>query len=488
MDYRDGSLSSYPTSADDFEIVWPFGQDRILGTGAGRDDLEQAVHFNKLADGALNLEKAIQNRVAGHVRTYENRAAGGTLSTPSTLLLSTAFYTLPVSGTGLPWYEFTLDIPSQFGANPLYNWRFSITPTVYLSTGQAASSVRGVGQLADYEMSFVEPLNTYPHLCTMIMPVTGQATKYKLCIKALALSDQATSLSSNTFSDFQSVNARAMESQNLGPGWIQYGDDNAAAIAAYSNTDTAPGSLLALSSQGTILGASTRSVQGNYGVMYPAVFPATADHEIRFRPYKFFLAASETSGVSNRVGFYVRGSGNEVSPSFYCLTIGEQTTLAGSLPGTGFLYRVRNYDAFDTDVEYTSGILSTVTTSASFLGSCPLHFQSEPGSGNVLYSLRATGDVIDVRESVNNGSSWTTLLTFTDSSAQKLTSGVMGAVVFPLMCRGDLLNRTPTNSRITYFDRISGIVNSTGVLANFKVRTLFCLQGAPNGVGETESV
>lgn len=488
MPYRDGSLSSFPTSLDNFDITWPFGQDRINGTGAGRDDLEQAEHFNHLFDGALQTEKYIQNRVAGSIKAYGTRTEGGALSPTGALQMSVALYTLPVTGTGSPWYEYTLDIPTQFGSNPMYNWRFSIVPSVYLSTGQTASSIQGVATNTELRYSYLGALNSMPQLITMVMPATGQPTKYKLCIKPLALGENTLSLSGKSFSDFQSADARESATQNLGPGWITAGDDNAMAVAHYDLVSNSPGSLLALSSQGSILGGTmAQSTVGNAGIGVPATIPSTADHEVRFRPFEYSNAQRETSGVLNRVGFFVRWNGDSETPSFYCLTIGEQTMPTTGIPGTGFLYRVRNFDTFSTDVEYTAGILSSVTSSASLLGSMPIHWYSESGYTDVLYSLDATGDVIRVRESTNNGGSWTTKLSITDSSAQKLTSGRAGCVAFPLK-RTDLLGKNNRNSRISAFDRISILVNSTEVISNFMVRTLFCLQGVPNTAAETESV
>lgn len=116
MLYRDGSLSSFPSSVDTFTILNPL-------------DLELANHFNKLFDSCIKLEEYLFGRVGNKIQSVYGKLQGGTTIPASATLTSYYETTQDVPTTGL---EFTVPIPAEFGTDPLLDPRFGVMWSVEL--------------------------------------------------------------------------------------------------------------------------------------------------------------------------------------------------------------------------------------------------------------------------------------------------------------------------------------------------------------------
>ena len=382
MAWRDGSLSSFPGSADQFVIKRPFQQ--------GANDREAASHFNHYLDACYNIEIFAQNRLGGGLLSYTSIVSSGFAFSGSGLSLSTTVITTGLSATGLV-FSIPLTIPAWFGTNPFFDSTFAPAYTTYLNPTVTGDPLRGVaaGAIPD---SYLNSLLAQPQAYTMIQPTGGR--NFNLVVKLLAPMNYGVDFSGQLYDGFD----RNASNYQFGDNWIVNAGAGPVFADAYQAGSMANGFLR--------LKPLYSSGPAAAGIMRVAntVLPATTtDQEVEFE-----LVARSGALTQRRCGPMVRFQGSAASGSFYGLALNVNYTSAQASLIKVIGADLTTADRVNSNTWYTSigsivnlGSLFTVRTSA---------VQGSP----VSYRLTANGTSITVSEKIGAGS-WSVIASAIDS-------------------------------------------------------------------------
>lgn len=471
---RDGSLSTYPVSLDQLAIKWPIGNDRINGQASStRNDLERAVHWNHMFDACLNLEKYMQKVSAGGgIITYT--ATGGVLQGQN-IILTYESRTLPASGSQTEW-TYTLTTPDIFGDTPFNDWRFNISPCIYVDVlpAQYLRPVRGLqGAFSDYDYR-PELLSVYqPHV--LVEPVSGRV--FKLKVKTHQMHSR-----SQLIGELLETGQRPTTTDQLGASWLRSGSYPAMGIGNTSFTVGAPGNLFYLSSEGEYGNPNSNTWQENWGLAFPSTMGTSQDQQVIFSPYTWKGDGVDTGDYMQRACLVLRFSGDWGNTAgnlnFYAVVIGDETMGALNRPTTGRLMKFVNNYMFDINVYDSFALTAAVAnSSASSLGTFPLKLSLNHNLPNLRYRFRAQGTTLTVDEA-EDGQNYTNLLSVTDSSH---SSGTVGVLSLPMRGTGS----GEKCRRLMYFNYLNFQVLSGESPCNMRANLLYSLVGPPNPTTQT---
>jgi hypothetical protein len=477
---------------DDFEIAFPFMNDRIHGQQQGtRNDLERSGHFNHMMDAALNLERYMQNMVGGSVQGRSSRAwtnaddGGGYVLAGANLLMAYASYTQPLTGdlnTTPIRVRFT--VPDLFGATPFADFRFSVSPNLYLSF-PGYTTVQGVAA-TDQPERYMDTLLKYPQLFASIQPVSGSPRAFDVVLTNAQVGRYGLALDGK----FSEGCSRPSIQYNLNPGWVQdvaYVTSSTVASSwmnqpytgtpfgfGESNWPNPPVDYLWISSAGHYGDQASTNYGPNSGRAYPQPLVASASHQMIFEYYSIY----DNGGLYFYVGRFgpcLRMSGPMTSASGYMMLLGDQWMLTDDW-NTVREGRLIKFHGVDMTVAGTSlrsfkqDFPSNVTVLASFDAPC-----TQWSGQNCMYSFGCTGTTINIRRSLDGGA-WTTVASVTDATGP--SNGYMGFTAFPhnkLELMGFFNNHT--NASFAMFKNISCQVLSGETTAQAQIQLLYSMVG-----------
>lgn len=422
MANRDGSLSSFPSSADDFVIKWPLDNDRILGSGQGRNDLQRSDHWNHMFDACLNLEKHTQNQVGGGIVTYA--ATGGAIG-GRIMLLSYQQLTLP--GSSHTSWQYNLQVPAIFGSEPFLDWRFNLQPTVYidlLPSNLLNPAAIGLGVRADGD--YRPELTTVQHPHVRIEPTGGR--NFKLHIGTHAMhpdSQQIGTLEENC--------QRPGPTEQLGSKWQRYGNYPAFGIGSQGPNPLNQGSLMYFSSEGDYGSTNNSFWNPNWGVAYATTVGMSADQRVTFAPHSWQGDGLEVGDYMCRALIGLRVSGNfDGSLDMYAVAIGDEALPSNGKLTTGRVLKFTNVNIHGITQADSAGIVASSGGSITSLGTFPLKTIIQNNLPNLRYTFSVSGTAITVREATD-GVSYSTVFSTTDSDH---TQGITGIFSLPMIGTG----------------------------------------------------
>jgi len=471
---RDGSLSSFPASVDQLAIKWPIGGDRINGQAADtRNDLERAGQWNHMFDACLNLEKFLQKISAGGgILSYSE--TGGIVQGPN-LILAYELQTLPASGSQSAWI-YTLTTPEIFGPNPFADWRFNISPSVYVNIVPSAyvkPAAANQGALSDFDYR-PELLNVYqPHIS--IYPVSGRVYKLKVSCQAMHRSSQLIGeLSENC--------GRPSTTDNLGSSWLRSGEYPAMGIGNTTYTVGGLGNLLYLCSEGDYNNSNSSTWDGNWGLALSSGMGNSNDQQVIFSPYSWKGDGVDVGDYMARTMLALRVSGdpNYVggNMNMYAVVFGDEAMPGTNRPTIGRLVKFVNSYIFGINpADNLSLTAAAPASSVVSLGTFPLHLVNNDSLPSLKYRFKVQGTTISVEEA-QNGVTYSTVLSVTDTTH---TAGTVGMMVLPM-------NGTGTGERcrrLVFFSSLLYQVLSGESPCDVKAKILYSLVGPAGPTTQT---
>lgn len=456
MANRDGSLSSFPSSLDDFVIKFPYNNDRINGTSASRNDLERAIHFNHMFDACYKLQREL--RVVGGADLFLPWSyTEGASSLPlrdegfsgTDIVLSYATETKTLSGItdeAADSWEFTFQTPEIFGNDPFLDHEFAVHVDTVLNIKPDHNNlyrwpdlVRSIfGLPADFHSSnfgknhMIQQMLEGPNLYCTTYPVSGRYFKVFVENKPMNTNEDV------RMARFYDDGARPAFTTDLGSKWANLFDPNwyngSGRTTAFGSaffpgitssvTPLVDTDMIWLSSENAgVYELSSALSEPKYGFFVPTYITGASSMSISALNYWQLYNNINGTTYYNGVGLAVRMTASPLANtvSFYGLLLGEYTNPNQTVR----LIRVNNLP-INTVFNQTTAIHSQTATISS-LGTFT--------TSNIIVgtlTLGATGDTIWVTEKVGMGAP-TLKLSVTDSSASKLRYGKPG--IFALAMR-----------------------------------------------------
>lgn len=403
MPFRDGSLSTFPDSVDQFLYKNP-------------GDRELSSHFNHYFDAALNLENYLLGSLGGSLESLYSEEHSGTIIENENLLLSYVTVTGSLSGA-ITTVNFDLTVPARFGSTPFDDWRFSIGHSVYLNIG---STVKGLWANRDWgQNGSLNQMINLPQLFTSFKPTGGR--NYRATVNLIKFGTGGAD--PNTFYD-SFERGGTSEQQSPGADWVE--EENGRGFTVKTRNHSTGGQ----GNQSWCLWVSPeRGGNPGGGWIYPSNFPVSNDMEVEYDIYDWGFTGVDSGEYYSLAGPMVRMSGTVTNASFYGVIMGHGTAAGhAQLVKVSGVNLMENYPTTyaesqrprpdSTNPNTLAGTAGTVTVLAS-------GFTVQKSAGHATtakYRLRAEGTTISFTENFNGGG-WTSLASVTDST---LTSGKMG--------------------------------------------------------------
>lgn len=404
MNFRDGSLSSFPASVDSFPVLSP-------------GDTELSSHFNRYFDACFTLEDYLLGTIGGSLASKYSSEYGSETISGGNLLLSYASSTTTISGA-VSSIVFNLTVPAQFGSSPFDDWRFSMGHTVYLDSSSDISGMwanRDWGQGGPLSQMF-----NWPQFFTVIRPTGGR--NYTATVNVIKFGAGGWGSSELYDSFTRTGNA---EQQDAGPDWYEQETGRAFTVKKRNFSSGGQGN------QAWCLHVSSeRGGNPGGGWIYPRNFPDAADMEVEFDTYDWEFSGVGSGKYYNLAGVMLRTSGDITSAAFYGLVLGHATAQGSAqivkVSGVNLLENyptnVSENNRPAPDATHATTLAGTAGTVTSLVSGFAIRHSPTGGSTTSLYRFRAEGTTISLKENYNGGG-WTTLASVTDAT---LTSGKMG--------------------------------------------------------------
>lgn len=434
MNFRDGSLSSFPTSVDQFQIKTPFP--------SPPSDLERASHFNHYFDASLQLQRASRFGISGPV-------LGGLSGSPALtkdLLLGSVVVSRQVPA-GAATVVATGSVPLGFGPSPFQDPAFAvgITSTVVPEGLPAHPVAEGL----DTPVGLYNDLADLPQVVTSFKP-TGSHT-FELHHRILSPVSESMGGTSSGFSDdFVRPN-----SPSLGTRWVEY------------ERKSSYGDIASRSFE--IVGNSLR-IQRHYrsgdrwygggGFAFPSSHsnPST-DHSLEFRLLEVTTPPNRNKlMLGPAVRFRFRETPPTLRPYERIYSVSGYV-FALSVSSSSYMAQLVRLDGVNLSPKE---IPSTADWSGSYslLGSpvtLPVSAMSSPDG--LRLKMEADGPNIVVSQSLNGGVSWTTVASAVDAT---YLTGRVGFCTSP----------APSGSSATWRVHVGDAhIQTQSDLSNFTVRS-----------------
>ena len=455
---RQGQLSSFPTSADQFAVKVPYDNSKTTAE-QDADAIEQSNHFNHMFDAAVKIENYVLSGSGGVgglvVSKYSYPVDPNDVVHPN---LKMAYATITLSMTGNTITATAL-VPAAFGDEPFKNKGFSMSHSTYVTPRGATSAVEGIWANTNWGANgpFNDTFKWYQFF-NMIRPVTGRT--FELTVTNLPLHSTSESVQP-TFTD-------NMVYTSSDPNSIQ----NIPSRTGWNGSATNRG-LIALSSSkygdGYAYWKCYCEYNDNkaYGWIWPKSLPENLTNSyVEFEVYQSVYETNEdraqsfidTNEIYSRLGPMVRANGTLASASFYCLAIGDvaRDSLAGAgktriqESRTGRLLKVIGTNLSTAPAgKPTSGTAWSTGTTVTVLASAV-----DLNTANRRYRLQASGTTISVLQADSPYSSWSVAASATDATLASGMSGFFAQAMDDSSARGitfknDLTITSLTSSPLT---------------------------------------
>jgi hypothetical protein len=418
MPDRTGSLSSFPTSVDQFVIKKPIDNQKALSQQT-TDSLERANHVNHMFDAMYKIESHVLGGSGGIGASVVTRYATGVTNSSTDVYgsnLKMGYSTLSITMTGNT-VTVTGVVPSSFGTNPFYAKGFAMSHNFYLNSPEVSGGLyanKGWGEAGPFN-----EMIKFHQFFTFVRPLTGSAGRqFEVMVKNFPFHSTSEQLSS-TFTD--TLLNYAFDYQPLWQrsGWSGTGSNQA--IAAKKTV---------IAGITTFFMACETPITESYGWVWPSKLDKMSDSYVEWGPITATNSYSATTGDRfTRLGPMARANGTVNNATFYCVAIGDVPNntagLTGDLRKFGRILKVTGANlavaatgwATSTATHFTNG----ATSSSGFYWF---------GDVQARYRLKCesvTGSAKITIETANAPySSWTTLYgPFYDGSSP-LASGYSG--------------------------------------------------------------
>lgn len=471
MPDRTGSLSSFPTSADQFVIKKPIDNQKVLSQQT-TDALERASHVNHMFDAMYKIEAHVLGGSGGIGASVVTRWATGATGSSSDVYgsnLKMAYSTLSISMTGNT-VVVTGIVPSGFGSSPFYAKGFAMSHNFYLNSPEVSGGLyanKGWGEAGPFN-----EMIKFHQFFTFVRPLTGSAGRqFEVMVKNFPFHSTSEQLSS-TFTD--TLLNYAFDYQPL---WQRSGWSGTGTNEAISAKRTVDGYMRLFLSCETPQSLS-------YGWVWPSKLDKMSDSYVEWGPISNTNSYSATTGDRfTRVGPMARANGTVNNATFYCVAIGDIPNNTGGLTGDLRKYgRILKVTGANLAAAATGWATSTATHFTNGATSSSGFFWF--GDIQARYRLKCetvTGSAKITIETANAPySSWTTLYgPFYDGSSP-LASGYSG-FFSQATTATDLLSQQ-TNRYVEFLGSVvvSNMLNTTQITG--EVQLMFMLAGPESNI------
>lgn len=177
MTYRDGSLSTFPTTVDNFTLAVPIGANGVVVP----ESLEISSNVNKLFDAALNIEKYLLS-IANIPLVGILPVVSGSVITASyarRLIFQQIKQSVSLTSWASGGITLNLTVPtSAFGSNPFADPSFAVIITPTLTSTSFNPSNQPISNQSNYTLNGNDtasnyPLGSYNQLIQMPIIYTG---------------------------------------------------------------------------------------------------------------------------------------------------------------------------------------------------------------------------------------------------------------------------------------------------------------------------
>lgn len=164
--YRDGTLSSFSGSTDQFPIKYPYVSTGSNPPGA----LIQAVDYNFYFDACIKIQQYLKTKLGKTFATLDNSTTKTNGYTYKAGILGTSSHTITFSSVNsLTCNTLTLNVPASFGTTPFNNRAFGIIHTFVLQDNTNTFS-RGIDYLNLANQEFINNLQSLPQFFVTVTP------------------------------------------------------------------------------------------------------------------------------------------------------------------------------------------------------------------------------------------------------------------------------------------------------------------------------
>lgn len=412
---RDGSLSSFPGSLDQFKIKKSYNKDIALNL-QHEDALERAAHFNHMFDAVYKIQQHLYRKIGYPLVTRNSTATGDQIAR-----FEYASMTIPVSGTSA---TASGSLPSGMS---FYSNTFSVGHNVYCGFPGGSSLTEGIW--ANHNWGNFGPSNdmmAWAQYFVSIAPLSSST--FNLTVTKLPIHGTGSGSTGSFVDTFQIAQGSTIPIYNR-PGWKFSGYLNAITI---SREQWAPYSgILNYVPQIKLVSGAQFPNQRSGGWAYPLGLPDFTDASITFSAlYTASYPIVDAGYVFSRGGVMLRATGAVSGATFYCISFGDVKNNEGAVASNRRLYgrilKVENANLIVGLVGDASGYSwgasgGTVTD----LGSAFFYF----GDTTKRYRFKVVGSDLTVESASSPFTSWSTLYgPFTDT-VSPLVSGKVGLFV-----------------------------------------------------------
>ena len=488
MPDRTGSLSSFPTSVDQFAIKKPIDPQKSLNQ-QNIEALEKASHMNHMFDAMYKIESHILGGSGGIGASVVTRWATGATGSSSDVYgsnLKMAYSTLSISMTGNTAVVTGL-VPTAFGSNPFYAKGFAMSHNFYLNNTAVSGGMYANNKNWGQNGAFNEMMK-FHQFFTFVRPLTGSSGRqFEVMVKNFpfhSTSEQISSVFTDTLLNFN------LDYQPLWQrsGWAGTGANGA--ISASKTINNFEYLIISCFGNGHQFSPPIQTGgQANYGWVWPTTLGKMSDSYVEWGAIDSTIMnlVGYVGERYSRLGPMTRANGTLTNASFYCVAIGDVPSNAGGLTGNLARYatilKVTGANLTVSEVTLTSSAWSAGTVAPITNGATSSSGYFWFGSLGVRYRLKCEtvpgSAKITVEQAFAPYSSWTTLYGPFYDGTSPLASGYSG---FFSQAHGTGNGYSPTSRWIRFNDSVAvGNLLSTSQITG-EVQLMFMLAGPESNI------